>query len=155
MTIEEYMAIALEQALEAQKKGEVPVGAIIIYDNKIISKAHNETVNSYDATAHAELIAIRDACKKLNQKRLDGAILVTTKEPCPMCASAMVLAHIKTLIYGCADSKMGAAGTVFNLVANSKMNHQIEVIAGVKNEECKQLLQNFFRKLRERKIGNL
>ena len=151
----EYMKIALAEAELGEKEGEVPVGAVIVYENRIISQAHNRNIQSDDSTAHAELSAIRQACQKLNQKRLDGTWIYVTKEPCPMCAGAMVLAHIDRLIYGVKDIKSGAAGSVINLVTHPQLNHQMEITQGVLETECRHLLQSFFQKLRKKESDSL
>jgi tRNA(adenine34) deaminase len=151
----EYMKIALVEAEQGEKEGEVPVGAVIVYENQIIAQAHNQNIQSNDSTAHAELLAIRLACQKLNQKRLDKAWIYITKEPCPMCAGAMVLAHIDRLIYGVNDIKSGAAGSVLNLVNRPELNHQIEVTQGILENECRHLLQSFFQKLRKKEDDGL
>ena len=146
----DYMKIALEEAQQGEKEGEVPVGAVIVNKNQIIARAHNQNIQSDDSTAHAELLAIRQACQKLNQKRLDGAWIYVTKEPCPMCAGAMVLAHIDRLFYGVNDIKSGAAGSIINLVNHPELNHQIEITRGILETECRHLLQSFFQKLRKK-----
>jgi tRNA(adenine34) deaminase len=150
MTDEQYMQEAINLAQVAAESNEVPIGAIIVYQGQIISRTNNANITSTDATAHAELIAIRDACKKLNQKRLDGAWLYVTKEPCPMCAGAMVLAHIDRLIFGVSDPKSGAAGSIINLVNHPQLNHQIRVTSGILEPECRDLIQDFFRQLRNK-----
>ena len=155
MTDVDYMKIALEEGKVGEREGEVPCGAVIIYQDEIISQAHNQNIGLNDSTAHAELTAIRLACQKLNQKRLDGAWIYVTKEPCPMCAGAMVLAHIDRLIFGVTDIKSGAAGTVLNLVNNTNLNHQIEVTQGILESECRHLLQSFFQKLRNKEDDTL
>ncbi len=151
----EYMKIALAEAEQGEKEGEVPVGAVIVYENQIIAQAHNRNIQSDDSTAHAELSVIRQACQKVNQKRLDGAWIYVTKEPCPMCAGAMVLAHIDRLIYGVQDIKSGAAGSVINLVNHPELNHQIVITRGILETECRHLLQSFFQKLRKKESDSL
>ncbi|MDI6782741.1 MAG: tRNA adenosine(34) deaminase TadA [bacterium] len=151
MTDEEYMQEAINLARSAAELNEVPVGTIIVYNGEIISRANNANITASDATAHAELNAIRDACQKLNQKRIDGASIYVTKEPCPMCAGAMVLAHIERLIFGVSDPKSGAAGSVVNLVNHPQLNHRIQVTSGILETECRELLQQFFKKLRKEK----
>lgn len=150
MTDEQYMQEAIRLARSATELNEVPVGAVIVYNGQIISQANNANITASDATAHAELIAIRDACQKLNQKRLDGAWIYVTKEPCPMCAGAMVLAHIDRLIYGVSDPKSGAAESVINLVNHPQLNHRMQVTSGILETECRELLQGFFQQLRNK-----
>lgn len=150
MTDEQYMQEAIQLAKSATALNEVPVGALIVYNGKIISRANNANITATDATAHAELIAIREACQTLNQKRLDGAWIYVTKEPCPMCAGAMVLAHIDRLIFGVSDPKSGAAGSVMNVVNHPHLNHRIQVTSGILETECRELIQDFFRQLRNK-----
>jgi tRNA(adenine34) deaminase len=150
MTDKQNMEEAIRLAQSGAALNEVPVGAVIVYQGEIISRANNANITALDATAHAELIAIRQACQTLNQKRLDGAWIYVTKEPCPMCAGAMVLAHIDRLIFGVSDSKSGAAGSVINLVNHPQLNHRISVTSGILEPECRELIQGFFRELRNK-----
>ncbi len=142
------MELAIEEALEALKKNEVPVGAVIVIDGEIISKAHNQRETLPDATAHAEIIAIQEACRAINNWRLERATIYITKEPCIMCAGAILNARIKRLVYGCDDPKGGAAKTLYQLLNDPRLNHQVEVLSGVKEEECRRLLTDFFKTLR-------
>ncbi|RMG73940.1 MAG: nucleoside deaminase [Nitrospirae bacterium] len=143
-----FMEIALSEAREAFRKDEVPVGALVVKEGEIIAKAHNlrETLN--DPTAHAELIAIREASRKLRNWRLTNTTLYVTKEPCPMCAGAIVGARIKRLVYGCKDEKGGATESLYHITTDPRLNHQVELRSGVLEEKCRQLLQEFFRKKR-------
>ncbi|MFB3896811.1 MAG: tRNA adenosine(34) deaminase TadA [bacterium] len=150
MTDEHYMQEAIRLAKSGAALNEVPVGAVIVYQGEIISRANNANITASDSTAHAELIAIREACQTLNQKRLDGAVIYVTKEPCPMCAGAMVLAHIDRLVFGVSDPKSGAAGSVLNIVNHPQLNHRIEIITSVLESECRELIQGFFRQLRNK-----
>ena len=150
MTDIDHMKIALEEARKADMENEVPVGAVVIYQNQILSQNHNRNIQLSDSTAHAELLAIREACHKLNQNRLDGAIIYITKEPCTMCAGAMILSHIERVVYGVNDVKSGAAGSVINLLNNLDLNHQIKITQGILESECRHLLQSFFQKLRKK-----
>jgi tRNA(adenine34) deaminase len=150
MNDEYYMQEAIKLALSAAELNEVPVGAVVVYNGEIISRANNANITASDATAHAEIIAIREACKNLNQKRLDGASIYVTKEPCPMCAGAMVLAHIERLIFGVSDPKSGAAGSVLNIVNHPQLNHRISVTSGILETECRELIQGFFQQLRSK-----
>lgn len=145
---EHFMAEALKEARKAEDKEEVPVGAVIVHENRVIARAHNQVELLKDATAHAELIAITQAESTLGDWRLDGATLYVTKEPCFMCAGALVQARVTRLVYGARDVKAGGAGSALNLVQDPKLNHWVEITAGVRETECKSLLQDFFKKLR-------
>ena len=139
------MCLAIDEALKAYGEGEVPIGAVLTDESGIlICKAHNLIEQTSDATAHAEILAIRNAEKKLGRRRLTGCTIYSTVEPCPMCAGAMMLSRISRLVYGVADSKFGAAESIFNIVNNHALNHQIEVTAGVMEKECRELMQKFF-----------
>lgn len=141
------MDLALVEARQAWAEGEVPVGAVLVKDNQVIAKAHNRIIAWRDPTAHAELIAIRQAARVLSNERLEGTTLVASLEPCPMCLAAAVLARIERLVYGAADPKSGAAGSVFDL-ASGRLNHTIEVIGGLKASESARLLKEFFKERR-------
>lgn len=144
-----YMGLALDEAHKAFLKGEVPVGALVVQDDKILASAHNlkETLN--DPTAHAEIIALRQASQKINSWRLYDATLYVTLEPCVMCAGAMVEARLKRVVYAAADEQKGAVDSRFNLVENPFLDHRLEVIAGVREREAKELLELFFKSKRE------
>lgn len=139
----------MEEALKAFKNNEVPVGAIVVIDNRIIASSSNQRENLQDATAHAEIIAIREACRRINNWRLKDAILYVTKEPCIMCAGAILNARIKRLVYGCDDPKGGAVKSLYRLLSDERLNHRVEVVGGVMEEECGRLLKDFFKTLRE------
>lgn len=143
------MELAIEEALKALEKAEVPVGAVIVIDGKVISKAHNQRETLPDSTAHAEILAIMEACRKIKNWRLEEATIYITKEPCIMCAGAILNARIKRLVYGCDDLKGGAARTLYQLLNDPRLNHQVEVISGVMEEECRRLLKDFFKNLRQ------
>ncbi len=143
-----FMLIALKEARCAYKKNEIPVGAVVALNEQIVSKAHNLNITLKDPTAHAEILALRKAAKKLKNYRLNECTLYTTLEPCPMCAGAMVYARIKRLVYATDDPKAGACKSVLNIVNNNKLNHQIEVTSGVLKEKSEKLLKKFFQKLR-------
>ena len=138
------MKEALREAEKALQKNEVPVGAVIVRDGQIISRAHNLKETLKDPTAHAEILAIREACRILANWRLEGCHLYVTLEPCPMCAGAISQARIDRLIYGAMDLKTGACGSLFNLTGDLRLNHKVEVVAGIMEEECKLLLKTFF-----------
>ena len=144
-TDEKMMRLALEEARKAFTADEVPVGAVITDKNgHVIASAYNEQENSLDATAHAEILAIRRACSKLDRRRLADMTLYVTLEPCPMCAGAILLSCIGRLVYGTFDSRMGAVDSLFSILTHSALNHSIEIKAGVLEDECKLILQEFF-----------
>jgi len=139
-----FMARALELAREAERAGEVPVGAVIVKDDVIVGEGWNRPISTNDPTAHAEIIALRAAAQKLSTYRLLDTMLYVTLEPCPMCAGAMVHARVKRLVYAAADPRAGAAGTIFNIVQHPSLNHRIECEAGLMGEECGAMLRAFF-----------
>jgi tRNA(adenine34) deaminase len=143
-----YMRLALQQAEIAGKMGEVPVGAVITKGNDVIASSHNMREHWQDATAHAELIAVRQACGQLKTWRLSGCTIYVTLEPCPMCAGAIVAGRLERLVYGCPDSRFGGAETIFNIVNNPSLNHRLQVRAGVCEKECRELMQEFFKNKR-------
>lgn len=145
-----YMNEALKEAQKAFSKGEVPIGAVLVSEGRIIARAHNLREELCDATAHAEILVLRQAGTVRGGWRLNDSVLYVTIEPCPMCAGALVQARVKRLVYGAADLKAGAAGTLYNLVDDKRFNHRMEVTAGVFEEESKALIQLFFRALREK-----
>ena len=145
MTDKEFMSLALEEALRAYHENEVPIGAVLIDEGGIlISREHNRIEQLNDATAHAEILALREAGKILNRRRLSDCTLYSTVEPCAMCAGALVLCRVKRIVYGATDSKFGAAESIFNVVNNPALNHQLEVTAGVLEEDCRKLMKRFF-----------
>ena len=143
--------MALDQAEIAAENGDVPIGAVIIYKGQIIGKAYNQREQLNDPTAHAEIIALTQAAEFVGSWRLDGCTIYVTLEPCPMCAGALVLARMDRLVYGCDDPKTGAVKSLFNIVQDNRLNHQMEVSSGVLAEECSKLLQNFFGRRRNEK----
>jgi len=143
-----FMKEAIKEAKKAFKKNEVPVGAVVVKNNKIIAKAHNLNITTNDPTAHAEILALRKASKILRNYRLTDCEIYVTLEPCPMCAGAMVYARIKRLVYATDDPKSGCCKSVLNIVNNKKLNHRIEVTSGVCKQESEKLLKTFFKKLR-------
>ncbi|MCR2823344.1 tRNA adenosine(34) deaminase TadA [Lederbergia panacisoli] len=150
-TDEHYMRAAIMEAEKARGCNEVPIGAVIVLDGEIIAAAHNLRETEQNATAHAEILAIEEACKKLGTWRLENAKIYVTLEPCPMCSGAIILSRIKKVVYGAADPKAGCAGTLMNLLQDERFNHQSEVVEGVLKDECGKLLSDFFRNLREKK----
>ena len=150
-----FMQVALNLAKKAYKKGEVPIGAVIVKNGKIISKGYNRREKSQNALMHAEIIAINKACKKLKSWRLDGCEIYCTLEPCFMCAGAILNARINKLVFGAYEQKSGSATSRFNVFDNSGLNHTVLVNGGVLELECKKLLQDFFADLRIKDKINL
>jgi tRNA(adenine34) deaminase len=150
-----WMELALEQARLAAMAGEVPVGALVIKDGEIIGRGHNRNLLENDPTAHAEIVALREAAAKIANHRLNGCTLVVTIEPCPMCAGALVHARIARLVYGASDPKAGAAGSALQVLNHPLLNHRMEVRAGVLSEKCSEILQQFFREKRQQSAANL
>lgn len=149
--MENYMQTALEEAKKAADMGEIPVGAVIVQDDKVIAKAHNLTISLGDPTAHAEILAIRQASEALGGWRLPGCTMYVTMEPCSMCAGAIVHARIEKLYIGAMDSKTGACGSLFNIPQDKRLNNYTEIESGILGEECSEVLKDFFRKLRHAK----
>lgn len=147
--MEEYMKEALLQAEIGLKKDEVPVGAIIVKDNKIIAKAYNKREKKQNALYHAEILAINKACKKLNSFRLNDCTLYVTLEPCPMCAGAIINARLGKVVFGAYDQKRGCVGSIYNLLSDSRFNHNPQVIGGVMEKQCSEILSNFFKSKRK------
>lgn len=145
---EQFMDEALRQAERAAAAGEVPVGAVIVKDGRILARAHNQVETLRDATAHAEMIAITQAAERLENWRLEGAELYVTIEPCPMCAGALVLSRVSRIVYGADDPVAGACGSVFNIVSEKRLNHRIPVVRGVHAERAADLIRSFFRSRR-------
>lgn len=146
-----YMQAAIEEAKKAQDLGEVPIGAVIVKDGEIIARGYNLRETSQLSNAHAEMIAIAQANEVVGSWRLEDCTLYVTLEPCPMCAGAIVQSRIPTVVFGAHDPKGGCCGTIYNLLDESKFNHRCELISGVLEEECGQLLSDFFRNLRQKK----
>jgi tRNA(adenine34) deaminase len=142
---EYFMRLALEEAEAAFKKDEVPVGACLVLDNKVIASARNRKEASNDPTAHAELIAIREGARTLNSWRLNDATLYVTKEPCVMCAGAMVNARLGSLVYGCRDIRYGAVDSQYQLLTETVLNHEVRVMSGVLEHDCSEILKKFFK----------
>jgi tRNA(adenine34) deaminase len=148
MDHEKFMREAIAEASLAFQKGDVPVGAVAVCDGQIIGRGHNRKEELKDPTAHAEVMALQEAARTLGGWRLIGVTLYCTMEPCPMCAGAMVQARLPHLVYAVEDPKAGAAGSVVDLLRNERLNHRVEVIAGVLAEEAEELTQEFFQRLR-------
>ena len=149
MTDEAWMTEALAEAVLAEAKSEVPIGAIVVLNDLILGRGHNRPISQNDPTAHAEMIALREAARMLNNYRLPGTTLYVTVEPCLMCMGALLQARVRRLVFGCYDPKAGAAGSLFNVANDPRLNHQLEVTAGVRADESRELLQRFFRSKRK------
>ena len=141
---EKFMREALELARWAESEGEVPVGAVLVKDGRVVGRGHNHPIAAKDPTAHAEIVALREAAQAIGNYRLTGTTLYVTLEPCAMCAGALVHARVQRVAYGAADPKAGAAGSIFNLAQSDALNHRLEVAGGVLAEECSALLRDFF-----------
>ncbi len=143
-THEEYMRLALAEARKAAALGEIPIGAVLVCHDEVIAAAHNMRESWQDATAHAEVIVIRQACERLGRWRLSDCTLYVTVEPCPMCSGAIVNSRLERVVYGCPDAKAGGAESIFNIITNPNLNHCAEVISGVCELECAQVMKDFF-----------
>ena len=148
MTDDELMAAAIAEAKAAPDHGDVPIGAVVVLDGKVIASRHNERELQGDPTAHAEVLALRDAARAIGSSRLDGATLVSTLEPCPMCAGAAWLARVDRVVFGADDMKAGALGSLYNLGADPRLNHEFDVTPRVRMDECAELLTSFFEEKR-------
>ncbi len=142
---ERFMRKAIDAALIAEENGDVPIGAVIVYQNRVIGRAWNQREQLHDPTAHAEIIALTQAASFIGSWRLHGCTIYVTLEPCPMCAGALVLGRLDRLVYGCADPKTGACGSLYDIVRDERLNHRLEVTSGVLADDCATLLQDFFR----------
>jgi tRNA(adenine34) deaminase len=147
MTDEHWMAIALDEARAAAAAGDVPVGAVIVIGDRIVGRGRNRREVDRDPTAHAEVVALRDAAQALGQWRVEGTLFVT-QEPCPMCAGALVNARVVRLVFGCLNPKAGAVTTLYQIVSDPRLNHRVEVTGGICAEECAGVLRQFFAELR-------
>lgn len=152
MSLEEkYMKAAIREAKKAAAINEVPIGCIIVHQDKVIARGYNRRIVDKNVLSHAEIIAIRKACKKMGDWRLEDCTMYVTLEPCPMCAGAIVQARIPKVIMGCRNPKAGCAGSVLDILHQSGLNHQVETETGILEEECSKLLKNFFKTLRQTK----
>ncbi len=151
---EYWMRVALTEAEKAYRIGEVPVGAVIIRDGQILGRGYNQTEKLKDPTAHAEILAITSACQAVEDWRLDGAVLYCTLEPCSMCAGAAVLARIEKIVFGAADPKFGACGSIFTIPLEPRLNHRVELQGGIMADEVAAMMRSFFREIRQTKGGN-
>ena len=152
ITDKEWMQKALQLAKKSEEQGEVPVGAIVVRKNEIIGKGFNQPIVSHDPTAHAEIIALREAGEKIHNYRLLESTMYVTLEPCAMCAGAIVQARISRLVYAVEDKKTGACGSVFNIVQKEELNHSVEITKGILERECQTLIKNFFKEKRLKKL---
>ena len=146
-----WMKEAIKQAKKAESYDEVPIGCVIVKDDKIIARGYNKRETMQQSIAHAEIIAIQKACKKLGTWRLEDCVLYVTLEPCPMCAGAIVQARIPRVVIGSMNSKAGCAGSVLNLLKEPGFNHQAQVVTGILEEECSEMMSSFFTELRKKK----
>lgn len=151
-----FVRSAIEAARIAEENGDVPIGAVIVHQNQIIAKAYNQRQQLQDPTAHAEIIALTQAAAAVGNWRLHGCTMYVTLEPCPMCAGALVLSRMDRLVYGCDDPKAGACGSLYNIVADDRLNHRLEVSSGILAEECTEQLQDFFqrRRVENKQVNN-
>ena len=151
---DKWMELALREAVKALDNNDIPVGAVIIKDGKILAKGYNQVELLKDSTAHAEMIALTSAFATLEEKWLTGCTMYVTLEPCSMCAGALVLSRIKRLVIGTDDPKTGACGSVYNIAAGGKLNHKVEIIKGIKQKDCKAVLQEFFKRIRKKTVNS-
>lgn len=148
----QFMRVALDAARTAEENGDVPIGAVIVYQDRIIAKAYNQREQLQDPTAHAEIIALTQAAEFVGSWRLEGCTMYVTLEPCCMCAGALVLARMDRLVYGCDDPKAGACKSLYNIVQDERLNHRLEVTAGVLAADCTAILQDFFLRRRNENL---
>ena len=151
---EKYMKEAIRQAKKAYALGEVPIGCVIVYQDKIIGRGYNRRTIDKNTLAHAEMIAIRKASKRMNDWRLEGCTMYVTLEPCQMCAGAIVQSRLTRVVVGCMNPKAGCAGSILNLLQMKEFNHQAELQTGILGEECSQMMKTFFKELREKRKKN-
>ncbi|NUM79657.1 nucleoside deaminase [bacterium] len=147
---EAWMAFAYKEAEKAYEKNEIPVGAVIVFENRIVGRGHNQIEMLQDPTAHAEMIAITSAVATVGSKWLTGATLYVTLEPCTMCAGAIVLSRLSTVVYGAQDLKTGACSSLYNIVQDERLNHRVELVTGIMETKCSEILKDFFSKLRQK-----
>jgi len=145
---EQFMDLALAEAQKAEAAGEVPVGAIVVADGSIVGRGFNQPISTNDPTAHAEMVALREAARAMGNYRLSTVTMYSTVEPCVMCAGAMIQARIARLVFGAPDSKAGSAGSIYNVLTDPRLNHRIEVLSGIRQAKCASLLRDFFARRR-------
>jgi len=146
---EHYMDLALAEAKKAEAAGEVPVGAVLVSGEVVIGRGFNQPITAHDPTAHAEIIALREAARHQGNYRLINAVLYCTVEPCTMCAGAMIHARVGRLVFGTPDTRSGAAGSIYNVLTDPRMNHRVDVLSGIREEECAAFLREFFARRRD------
>ena len=144
-----YMEMALAEARNADAAGEVPVGAVIVIEGTVVARAFNQPISTSDPTAHAEMVALREATRAVGNYRLSAATMYCTLEPCMMCAGAMIHARIARLVFGALDPKAGSAGSIYNVLSDPRLNHRVEFVPGVRQAECSDLLRDFFSRRRK------
>ena len=149
-----FMRVAIDQSEIARENGDVPVGAVIVHEGRLIAKAYNQREQLNDPTAHAEIIALTQAAEAVGNRHLHDCTIYVTLEPCAMCAGALVLARVDRLVYGCDDPKTGACGSLYNIVQDERLNHRLEVTSGVMESECRRQLQEFFAHRRQENKNN-
>ncbi|MEJ5258856.1 MAG: tRNA adenosine(34) deaminase TadA [Anaerohalosphaeraceae bacterium] len=149
---EQYMRMAIDQAYIAEENGDVPIGCVIVYEDRVIARAYNQREQLNDPTAHAEIIALTQAAEYIGNWRLNGCTIYVTLEPCPMCAGALVLARLDRLVYGTDDPKTGAVRSLYNIVQDPRLNHRLEVTSGILADDCRAQLQAFFHRRRSENI---
>ncbi len=152
---EQFMRKAIDAAMIAEENGDVPIGAVIVYQSQVIGRAWNQREQLNDPTAHAEIIALTQAASSIGSWRLHGCTIYVTLEPCPMCAGALVLGRLDRLVYGCPDPKTGACGSLYDIVRDERLNHRLDVTSGVLADDCAALLQTFFRARRNNNGGHI
>jgi tRNA(adenine34) deaminase len=145
----QYMEMALAEARNADRVGEVPVGAVIVVEGSVVARAFNQPISTNDPTAHAEMVALREAARVAGNYRLSAATMYCTLEPCVMCAGAMIHARLARLVFGALDPKAGSAGSIYNVLSDPRLNHRVEVLPGVRQVECSALLRDFFSRRRK------
>jgi tRNA(adenine34) deaminase len=145
----QYMEMALAEARNADRVGEVPVGAVIVVEGSVVARAFNQPISTNDPTAHAEMVALREAARVAGNYRLSAATMYCTLEPCVMCAGAMIHARLARLVFGALDPKAGSAGSIYNVLSDPRLNHRVEVVPGVRHVECSALLRDFFSRRRK------
>jgi tRNA(adenine34) deaminase len=144
LTDYEIMELAIEEALQASREGEVPVGAVLVSDGQVVARSHNRSLSLHDPTAHAEILVLREGAAQVGNYRLNGYELFVTIEPCPMCAGAIVHSRISRLIFGARDEKGGAVESLYRLLHDPRLNHQVQVTEGILSERCQEIMQSFF-----------
>jgi len=145
----QYMEMAIVEARKADGAGEVPVGAVVLIDGSVVARAFNQPISRNDPTAHAEMVALREAARLAGNYRLSEATIYCTLEPCMMCAGAMIHARVARLVFGALDPKAGAVGSIYNVLTDPRLNHRVEVVPGVRQAECAALLRDFFSRRRK------